>query len=207
MGRDLQQTTTEEIYHELQRRDKIELTKSILLALATGTALTAGIVIAPNLTSYLCRLLFKKTKNRYFITKQYMVKRTLNRLRQQSLIDYQENRDGKVTLTLTEAGQLKVLRYKFDEMVIKKPKRWDRKWRMVIFDVPEGHKAARDALRDKMKSLGLYQLQKSVWISPYPCKNEVDFISHLYGIGRYLLYFETKKLENEQFLINNFNLF
>jgi DNA-binding transcriptional regulator PaaX len=170
------------------------------------SALTIGAIVAPKLTSYICRKLVRRTRNRLYFTEKRAVRQSLNRLRKIQLISWLEAGDGYVTITLTETGKKRLLRYKVDELSIKPLKKWDRMWRIVIFDIPESVKVARNALRDKFRVLGLHQLQKSVWIYPYPCKDEIDFISALYGVAKYLLYFETKKLENEEYLMNKFNL-
>lgn len=206
MSRELRKAKIEEIHEELSRRRRLELTKDVILAIATATAFSAGIILAPKLTSFLCNMLYRRTKNRYYLNQKSKVRQVLHRLRQQSIINWYEDKGGTVKITLTEHGQKRILRYKLDEMAIKQPAQWDGRWRVTIFDIPEEHKLARDVLRDKFKTLGLYQLQKSVWIFPYVCKNEIDFISNVYGVGKYLLYFETKNLENERFLRHKFQL-
>lgn len=45
---------------------------------------------------------------------------------------------------------------------------WDGLWRMVVFDVPEIERKARDQLRRTLKTGGFGYLQHSVWISPHP---------------------------------------
>lgn len=202
----LRQATTEELYREVERRQKSEITKELLMAIAATTTLMAGAILAPKLTAYLCKLIYKRTQNRQFLQKKQSVKKALGRLRQQELIAISEDGKGKVTITLAEKGRKRILKYQIESISIKKPNQWDRKWRIIIFDIPEKQRLGRDVLRDKFKTLGLYQLQKSVWVYPYPCQNEVDFISNVYGVARYLLYFETNNLENEQFLISKFNL-
>lgn len=65
---------------------------------------------------------------------------------------------------------------------------WDRKWRIVIFDIPEDKRYIRDRLRIKLKELGFGMIQKSVWISAYPFEDDVrDFL-------------EAKNLEMEVYL-------
>src|SRR3989344_5098105 len=63
------------------------------------------------------------------------------------LVDYKEDKDGSIKIVLTKEGQSKALKFKLDEMEIKKPPRWDGEWRIVIFDIPEKLKKAREALR------------------------------------------------------------
>ena len=67
-------------------------------------------------------------------------------------------------------------------MEIERPARWDGKWRIVIFDVPEKMKRAREALREKLRELGFKELQKSVFIHPFECKDEIDFVTEFFNL-------------------------
>lgn len=58
---------------------------------------------------------------------------------------------------------LKDLKEKF-----KKCRRKDNKWRLVVFDVPEKKRGARNKLRSVLKIYGFKRYQKSVWLYPYP---------------------------------------
>jgi len=48
--------------------------------------------------------------------------------------------------------------------LIRKP--WDKKWRLVAFDIPEKERVLRKKIRSALFDLGLRQFQRSVWISP-----------------------------------------
>ena len=128
------------------------------------------------------------------------------RLRHKELISYQEKKDGTIKIALTEAGKKKAFRYKFDAMEISEPRRWDRKWRIVAFDIPEGKKPARNALAEKLKQLGLKQFQKSLWIYPYPCKDEIDFVAEILEVGKYVHYIEATGVTNDAALRDVFEL-
>ena len=54
--------------------------------------------------------------------------------------------------------------------------KWDKKWRIVIFDVPEEMHNQRNWLRKKLKTVGFYMLQKSVFVFPYSCEDELSYI-------------------------------
>ena len=58
---------------------------------------------------------------------------------------------------------------------------------MIIFDIPEKKKSAREALRDKLKDLGFAKLQDSVWITPFPCENEINFIKLVFDLSDFWL--------------------
>ena len=129
------------------------------------------------------------------------------RLRQKNIIEFKEDDNGNIRIILTEAGKKQVLFYNLDNLEIKKPKRWDGSWHIVAFDIPEKQKAARNALGDKMRELGLLPFQKSLWIFPYNCKNEVDFISDVLDVGKYVHYIVTKQITNDELLRKRFDLF
>jgi DNA-binding transcriptional regulator PaaX len=93
---------------------------------------------------------------------------------------------GKTIVELTERGKKRKLQYDLDNLIIPKREKWDKKWRFLMFDIPESKKSAREALREKLKKLGFFQFQKSVWIYPYPCAEEVDFVSEVFAIAPYI---------------------
>lgn len=81
----------------------------------------------------------------------------LKRLREAGYIEKRIN-EGQVILKLTVLGQ-EALGPKFDES------KWDGKWRMVIFDIPEDKRGIRDLFRRRLKSWGFQNWQQSVWIT------------------------------------------
>src|SRR3989344_8123770 len=97
------------------------------------------------------------------------LERAINSLYQSKLVETKSNRDGTMTLVLSKEGKQLALTYNIQDMSIKAPARWDDKWRIVMFDVPEPIKKVRDSLRMHFKSMGFYEFQKSVFVHPYPC--------------------------------------
>ena len=89
----------------------------------------------------------------------------------------------------------RVLKYKLDDIKIKNTNKWDGLWRIVIFDIPERQKRARDALSLKLKEIGMLPIQKSVFASPYECKNEIDFISEIFSVKPYVRYILAKEID------------
>lgn len=47
------------------------------------------------------------------------------------------------------------------------PIRWDGRWRVALFDVPESKRPIRDYVRGVLVRLGFRQFQRSMWMSPY----------------------------------------
>jgi len=123
------------------------------------------------------------------------------------LIDYKEDKDGFVKIILTKEGEKKALKFKIDEMEIKKPAKWDGEWRIVIFDIPERFKKAREALRKKIKDLGFVKLQESVFVFPYECEDEINFIVEVFLIRPFVRFMRVKSFTNEEQIKLKFGLF
>ena len=172
-----------------------ELAKEILKALAVGGILAASLAL-PNLPQVLKFLGVVGAKDRY------RVKRTIYNLKDKRLVNFYENG----VIEITEKGKKKILQYNIEDMNIKLPARWDGHWRIVIFDIPEKFKKARNALSGKIKDLGFFPLQKSVFVFPFECKNEIDFVSEFFGVGRFTQYIIAKELDSEKFLKQHFGL-
>ena len=70
-----------------------------------------------------------------------------------------------------------------DDLEIAKQKKWDKKWRLVIFDIAQIKKIYREAFRGKLKDLGFRSLQKSVWVHPYECQAEIELLKDFFGLS------------------------
>ena len=84
---------------------------------------------------------------------------------------------------------------------------WDRKWRIIIFDIPQELHRERIKFRRKLKSMGFFMLQKSVFVFPYPCNEEITDLSNILGVTDYvdIIIAESPGLK-EQELLKIFNL-
>lgn len=108
--------------------------------------------------------------------------------------------------SLTQKGEKKLQKIIIDDIEIKNPKRWDGKWRLVMYDLPIRFKKARNAFRWKLKDLGFFQLQKSAWIYPYPCESELFFVADFFGVRKHIEILEINKILNDRKLKVNFCL-
>ena len=90
---------------------------------------------------------------------------------------------------------------------MQKPKKWDGHWRIIFFDIKESKKNVRDALRHHLKNLNCYPLQKSVFVTPYPCKEEIDFLCEFYEGGTEIILAEAISLgKNEKTVRAHFGI-
>lgn len=111
--------------------------------------------------------------------------KALKRLRENGLVDFLDEKE--LVLRLTDEGRSQALwsKLKFDQ------EKWDGRWRLVIWDIPEKKRAARDLLRAKLKELGFKHWQKSVWATKKNCTKILrDFIKHI-GIEDWVMIIES----------------
>ncbi|KKR33084.1 MAG: PaaX domain protein [Candidatus Gottesmanbacteria bacterium GW2011_GWA2_41_12] len=131
--------------------------------------------------------------------------RIFGRLKKQKYVSIINNSDNSVTVRITKNGMSRALTYQLDEMSLSKRK-WDKKWRVIIFDIPEKYRRVRDIFRMRLKQLDLYPLQESVFVSPYPCFDQIEFLRELYGISFTVNYLLVEKIEDDKFLKDYFKL-
>lgn len=182
----------ENILHSLRREvNRYPYVKEILIILAAGTVISAALLM-PGLG--------KIIKPSIWQGRGYNKRRlnqSLKRLHKQKIIEVFETKDGHI-IKITQNGLTRALRYKLDEMEIKRKDSWDKKWRIVIFDIPEGKKRLRDEFRKRLKQLGFFQLQKSVFVHAFPCSDEIEFLRQLYSVNIDVTTIIGTKIEGEE---------
>jgi len=175
---------------------KILAVGSGILLISLTSPFCGAKLIESGVKSYLSKKRFEKEK---FL-------RDLKKLQKRKLIDYKESKPGDIELKITKNGREEFLRYKIDGLKLKTLPRWDKKWRIVMFDIPHEFKKARDAFREKLKNLNFYHIQKSVFITPHPCEDEIDFLASFYNIRGFILIFYTDHFEGEEKMRNYFKI-
>lgn len=114
----------------------------------------------------------------------------IKRLREKGLVELISDRE--LSFRLTDSGKDKALWAKMKM----ENKKWDGKWRLVIWDIPEKRRTARDLLRFKLKQLGFKQWQQSVWASKMDCTILLrDFIKQV-GIEDWVMVIESDNVDN-----------
>ena len=134
----------------------------------------------------------------------YQAKSALGRLAGKGLVTFDEE-NGKRYARITEKGE-RVLQMETERVAMTKKRKWDRRWRVVIFDVPERRKSVRDRLRRFMDGYGFVRLQDSVWIYPYDCEDLIALAKTDFRIGADVLYMIVERLERDKHLREHFNL-
>lgn len=181
-----------------------EITKQVLLIVGI-----AGVVViaaaAPGVL--MAAKLFPRDWDRP--SKKYDKQKTtraMQRLQKKKLLRIRE-KDGKFIFELTREGKKKLKEVELEKLEITKPSQWDQKWRIVIFDIPDKSlKYGREALRGKLKEWAFYPLQKSVWVCPWPCENEIQVIAELYGVTTYIHVLVVEKISDDGVVRKHFGL-
>jgi len=115
----------------------------------------------------------------------------LRRLKMNGLVKTLKNKQGSEKIYLSNTGKACALQYQFKNLQLKRKKKWDKKWRIVLFDIAESQKKIRDALRRKLKNLDFLEFQKSVFIYPFPCKDKINFVINHFNIEDNVYYLEA----------------
>jgi hypothetical protein len=194
-------TLAELLYTHMQnekRSNQYATVKQVLTILGTGAFIGASI-LAPGIVIAAKPFIDAKREDDYASWKQfngYYLKRTLKRLHKEKYIEVKEQ-DNQSIVVLTTNGKRRILKYSLDTLSIDKPKKWDGRWRMILYDVSQNRRRLRDLFRDMLKQLGFYQLQESVWLYPYPCEEHVSFLREYYGVGNEVIYVIAQTLEDD----------
>lgn len=181
----------------MKKYEKGEIAE-IILSVLLAAGVIAVAVAMPNAVQ-----LFKyfKPRNAY---DRGRIKKSVARLERKGFIKKKSGtEDGFV---LTTEGEKKALRAKIDSMKIEPQKKWDGKWRIVMFDVPENKKMARRAINLALKKLGCAQYQKSVFVTPFPCKKEIDFVGECFGSRSNIRLIVADSIEGDMPLKKSFGL-
>jgi len=196
-----------ECYDVNMVRNKLGTTKKILNFL-----LTAGLVVVaasnPRFGSILLRSAMREyhRKNRLNKNNSRDFYNAFAYMRRNGLIDI-EYKGCQMYFSLTDEGKKRAGKYKIIDLKIEKPKKWDGKWFVLIFDIKDKQKIKREALRGKIKELGLYQLQKSVWVCPYDFEKQVKLLRDFFGLsGQEMKIIVASNIENDGAVRQHFKI-
>lgn len=120
--------------------------------------------------------------------KQSSFSKALKRLRENGFVELID--DNELIYRLTDKGKEKAVVAQLQS----EGSKWDGKWRVVIFDIPEKRRAARDLLRYNLKSWGFTSWQQSVWVTKKNCTEALRLYIKKIGIEDWVLVLETDNI-------------
>lgn len=178
-------------------KKKGEVVKYILKALF----LTGVMTFAMTSPYFLHRLVKAYFKNKKYINKEIV--RSLKYLINKKLISCKKEK-GLVKIELSERGKRKLDSIRVEELKLKKSRKWDGKWRIIIFDIPKDR--LREKFRLKLREFSFYKFQQSVWIYPFKCEGEIVLLRKLLRIDPYVKIIVTQELEADEKILKFFKL-
>jgi hypothetical protein len=197
--------TEESILKNIVENEAIKEAGKIILAsvFVAGTFVVS--LIAPGAFCGIAKMFISKNgKNKREKQRAGMMQAIYN-LRNRKLIEW--DRDGdKVILKITPQGRSRFVASYIQNLKIRKMGKWDKIWRISTFDVPNNKNSERDLLRYRLKKMGFYQFQKSAFITPFSCRNEIEAILEYYNLFDYVTYFEAKYISGEERCKNYFGI-
>lgn len=166
----------------------------IILNTVVSAGILSAAVIAPNVIKIIGKPKCLRQKE--------IINRSRDRLVEIGLLAHSKN-DG---IEVTKKGEAKLRELERKNYTITRPRRWDNKWRVLIFDIGEHRKTTRDKVRNTLKALNFYRLQDSVWVYPYDCEDMITLLKADFKIGHDLLYMIVDQIENDKYLKKYFRL-
>ena len=175
-----------------------QIQKTLLAAAVIGGIMLIGGGPSPR------SLFFSGKRNKNKI--KYQAKNALSRLAGKGYVIFVGD-GGRHYARITPAGK-RILEFEEQKTALQltRKKKWDKRWRVVIFDIPEIRRKTRDQLRKTMREAGFYHLQDSVWLYPYDCEDFITLLKADLKIGNAVLYLIVEQIENDKHLKSHFDL-
>jgi DNA-binding transcriptional regulator PaaX len=180
----------------VRKTTKGDITKAILSTIQVAGILSIALV-APNVISSLSKLGIVPSRYPNGI---------INRARNDLIKSGCLKMNSKGFLQLTEKGSHKLISYLCEDYVLNIPRVWDKKWRVISYDIKEEKRFLRGKLRKSLVSIGFVMLHGSVWVYPYDCAEFVALLKTDLKTGRGIVYMVVDYIETEIALKEHFKL-
>ena len=187
---------------EVRLKDKRKNLQKIILNTIFAAGILGMAIVAPNVLGAIGKLIGNKNRKKNI---KYSINASLARLEEKGLIKVDEL-DGKKIAYITKKGEDALNFLEKHNYKLKTPKKWDGRWRVIIFDIKESRKKVREQIRYTLVQIGFVKLQNSVWIYPYDCEDFISLMKTDFMIEKDLLYMVVEKLENDWFFRKTFKL-
>lgn len=115
-------------------------------------------------------------------------------------------RGDKLFLKLTKKGKVEALLARLASTDKKMKVKWDGKWRLIIWDIPESSRQQRNKIRYFVRNLGFYKLQLSVFVRPYSLPTEAVSYLKESGLIKYIRFLRVDRIDDDGFLFKYFDL-
>lgn len=171
----------------------------ILLAVIAGAGILTLAVVAPNIFGALGRIsrMTKSGKHWSREEKKTKIKNAFYYLKRSGLIKL-TGRGGETKVEVTAKGQEQLASLHFKSLQVPKTKVWDGDWWLVAADIPtKDYRWAADMFRRKLKDMGFFTLQRTLWFYPFNPIGEIQFVAEQFGIQKYITVMEVVRIDVE----------
>lgn len=180
-----------------KQRAKRRNIKRIVLQSVAAVGIIGVAIVAPNVLGAMKKL--------GLLPKRYDLG-NIERARKDLVRDGFLRYDKAGMLRLTGKGEAQMRMLELSEYGKKVKRRWDGRWRVLTFDVPEYRKGLRDKIRRTLSAIGFVRLQDSVWVYPYDCEDLIVLLKADFKIGKDVLYMIVDELEYDGPIRKQFEL-
>ncbi len=182
--------------HESRKRTKKNQLRRIILETVKAVGFLSMALIVPNVLGAMYKMGLIASPRQ-----KDVVANATERLVRKGLLKWNNSK-----LRLTQKGE-KILRaLTLSEYTQKIIRKWDNKWRVLIFDIPERRKGLRKKIRNTLQAIGFVRLQDSVWVYPYDCEDLITLLKADFHIGDDMLYMIVDSLERDARLRRHFGI-
>ena len=171
----------------------------VALAVVAAAGIIAVAAVAPNVFQAFNMFLPKREKYRKLSHKEKIrkVAETFYYLKRSGLVSFKKSgRDW--LLSLTDLGKRRLPKLEVDAVRVPKQKKWDGKWWLVAADIPtKDYRFGADLLRAKLKQMGFYSLQRTLWLYPFDPRKEVEFVANTFSVGRFVTVMKVEQMDRQ----------
>lgn len=203
MGKYRRKKTVEEIQDDLmdavlKRRVSYRIADHIMKGLAVGF-ITAAVLTSP----FGLYVILKGSLNYVFRKEDF--DRELQRFEKKGFVAVTKT-ESRYKIRVFKKARERQIKARMKLLQLPVEDKWDGNFRFVVFDIPEETRGKRDGLRKKLKDLGMFNIQRSVLVYPYECRDEVDVITEFFGVKKYTTYAVVSSCDIDKELRKHFKL-
>ncbi|TSD03631.1 MAG: phenylacetic acid degradation operon negative regulatory protein [Parcubacteria group bacterium Greene0714_36] len=158
----------------------------VILGMTAVCGVLAVGAVAPNIFSAFGRL---GRYRRYFHKSDF--RKQIYHFQRRGFLNIKRSGADTMEIKLTDLGKAQIIKRALGNVRIVPQEQWDGIWRIVLFDIPERNRWARVGMRESLKRMGFYRFQKSAFVFPYPCREEIEFLTRLYNVRYAVRFIET----------------
>lgn len=188
---------------KVKKEPKKYITAEVILGILKTGALLGLAVTAPGVLRLFKDFDKKKPWDEYYPS---TIERVAARLYRQGKVEI-SYQGGVTAVKISSKGKIDILKYDLSRLNITPQKNWDGKWRLVIFDISTKYNKIRNLIRGKLQAMGFYKFQESVFIYPYPCEKEIQYLREVLNVPHAIKLIRADKIENDRELRKIFKLY